>query len=623
MTPAIPQPGASLAAAGARPISSCSLWGDAIWQFDLVRPGATGCDRTIDWGFDLSDGSQFTDPTWDQLREATKCFLWSLQTDPPAGRRRLRDSSLVSIFNQMKVLIRWMAAEGYPRFADLDADAAERFLAAVLKRPGRRGGTLATAAVQQYIKTLGRLHAQRQKLGDGVADDLGAYLAESAVPNRRVARPERALPYTPDPIAIALVAGAIRLIGQPADDIIALRDLARSAYAYRVHHLPSFRHERRARRTLSAFVFTTLDGEAAPWHRSPLCLRDVNYLVERIYDACFVVIAYLVGMRASEILGIELGCIEHHRSGDATESIAYLRGRIYKTAQVLEGKPHLWVAPEPVVRAIAVLESLSEPARQKLDRPQLWLMTRDPVLLTLPIEIPRSSTFVNRLNGAFGTFVDLPLHGGRRWHLTTHQGRKTFARFVGKRDRTGLHALQMHFGHVNRAMTDSAYVGTDFELAELIGAEAIGETRAALEELLTATNLAGAAGRMLASRSRFRGRTRDGEVREYVDFILKDSGMVLGVCDWGYCVYRREHSACQGDESGPNPVLRTQSTCVRCANFAVTERHRPIWEERRQRNLRLLDNAALDPESRRLAEQRIAESDQILTELDTRVEHGA
>jgi integrase len=617
------RPDTSLIAARPRSISSRSLWEDAVWRFDLVRPGATGCDRTIDWGFDLPDGSRFTDPAWEHLRETTKCFLWSLQTNPLAGRRRLRDSTLVSIFKQMKVLIRWMVADGYDRFADLDADAAERFLAAVRQRPGHTSATLAITAVQKYVQTLGLLYAQRQKLDDGVADDLGGHLTEIAAHYRPMDRSERAFPYTPDAIAVALIAGAIRLIGQPADDVIALRDLARSAYAHRLDRRPAPERERLARQRLAAFTFATLDGEKTPWHGASPCLRDVRYLIGRLYDACFVVIAYLVGMRVSEILGLEADCIERRPSDEGGHDIAYLRGRIYKTSPSPEGKPHLWVVPAPVVRAVAVLEKLSAPARQKLGRPQLWLMTCDPVLLTLPIEIPHSSLFAAHLNGAFGAFIDLPLHKGQRWHLTTHQGRKTFARFVGKRDRTGLYALQMHFGHISRAMTDGAYVGTDFELAELIGAEAIGETRAALEELLTATKLAGAAGRMLSARSRFRGRVRDGEVREYVNFILRDSGMVLGVCDWGYCVYRREHSACQGDESGPNPVLRTQSVCVRCANFAVTERHRPIWEERRRRNHRLLDHPALDPESRRLAEQRIAESDQILAELDAEAERGA
>ncbi|HDA7926283.1 TPA: integrase, partial [Staphylococcus aureus] len=206
---------------------------------------------------------------------------------------------------------------------------------------------------------------------------------------------------------------------------------------------------------------------------------------------------------------------------------------------------------------------------------------------------------------------------GEPWHLNTHQGRKTFARFVGRRDRTGLHALQAHFGHVTRAMTDRGYVGTDFALDDLIDRHAQEETRAALEEVLTATTLGGKGGRMIAARSRFRGRTRDGDVQTYVRFLMEETDLRLGVCDWGYCVYRIETAACLGDERGPNPVLRTESTCLTCANFAVTAKHRSVWQERRARNASLLDQPGLDHVSRKLAETRIIECDRILTELDS------
>jgi hypothetical protein len=62
--------------------------------------------------------------------------------------------------------------------------------------------------------------------------------------------------------------------------------------------------------------------------------------------------------------------------------------------------------------------------------------------------------------------------------------------------------------------------------------EVLNETRAALEELQTASQLAGKAGRAIAARSCFRGRTRDGDVNEYVDFILGETDMRLGVYDW-------------------------------------------------------------------------------------------
>jgi hypothetical protein len=175
-------------------------------------------------------------------------------------------------------------------------------------------------------------------------------------------------------------------------------------------------------------------------------------------------------------------------------------------------------------------------------------------------------------------------------------------------------------------MTDRGYVGTDFHLDELIDCHARDETRTALEELLTAASLGGKAGRTIAARSVFRGRTRDGDVHAYVDFLMAETDLRLGVCDWGYCVYRVETSACSGDDVAPNPALRTESVCLSCTNFAVTTKHVPVWEARRARNLKLLTQAALDdPESRELVETRVAECDRILTELrnDNGVRHGA
>lgn len=91
--------------------------------------------------------------------------------------------------------------------------------------------------------------------------------------------------------------------------------------------------------------------------------------------------------------------------------------------------------------------------------------------------------------------------------------------------------------------------------------------------------------------------------------------MRLGVCDWGYCVYRVETAACMGDNRGPNALWRTQSTCASCANFAVTERHRPVWQARLDRNLALIADRRLDDPSLALANTRIAECQRILSDL--------
>jgi integrase len=596
-------------------VSSASAWSDRVWQFDITVPGTVRSDVVVDWGFVLEDGSRFTDPCWMPWCETAKQFLWSLRIDPPAGHRRARDSSLVRAFHRLRVLIRWMAAEGYHCFADLDRDAAGRFLAVVKARPGREGRELSGATLFGYASLLNILYLQRDRLQDAPTEDLLTTDHLQLLTGRWYQR-RGSLPSTPDDVAVPLVNAAIRLLGSPADDIIALRDLAHVA----VREAASSRFDQHTvdvhvHSALANFIFSTPEREERPWRTEPVTsLMVVDFLVSRLYDACFVVIAYLVGARASEVLGLKTGCIVEHPSADGTETFTYLSGRIYKTADTPAGQPHRWVAPAPVVRAVTVMERLSEPVRRRAGRDELWLMpTADG---DGSFHVRRSATLIDHLNGPFAAFIDLPPHGGRPWHLTPHQGRKTFARFIGRRDRTGLHALAAHFGHVTRVMTDASYVGTDFELGDLVDAEVLDETRAALEELLTATQLAGKAGRTIAARSRFRGRTLDGDVKEYVNFILRETDMRLGVCDWGYCVYRRESAACLGGDNGPNPVLRTQSTCAGCANFAVTKKHRAVWTERRQRNSNLLVHPALDPESRILATARVNECDRILAELD-------
>jgi len=594
-------------------ISSRSRFGDDVWHLDGIRPGSARGDFSLDWGFPVGTGL-FTDPAYRPWLLAAKTFMWSVKVDPPSGRRHLHEGTLVRFFKPLRLLIRWMDAQGYRRFAHLDRMASERFMAAMAERRTLRGKALAPATLDHYRGMLVLIYLQGARYPALAIEDPMPGL--SGVFKKL---PQGGMPYTPDAIAVPLVSAALRLIGAPADDILALQSQAQAAYEAALG--AGFTQRKAGIRTtavIAPFRFQVLPGEEVAWHATPVTsTKTVRQLTDRLYDACFVIIAWFVGARISEILGLEEGCIEYHPSDSGGERFAYLVGRIFKTSNSRGGDVHRWVAPEPVVRAIAVMEKLTEGLRRRAGRPQLFLATSSTGLIgpAVKIELPVVGTMNNRLNAMFAPFIDLPLHEGKPWRLNSHQGRKTFARFVGKRDRTGLAALQAHLGHVTRAMTDSGYVGTDFQLDELIDRQTQEETRVALEEMLTAAALGGKAGRTISARSRFRGSTRNGDVQAYVDFLMAETDLRLGVCDWGYCVYRVETSACFGGQAGPNPVLRTETTCSTCANFAVTARHQPVWEARRLRNLSLLGQANLNPASRSLAEARVAECDRILAQL--------
>ena len=91
---------------------------------------------------------------------------------------------------------------------------------------------------------------------------------------------------------------------------------------------------------------------------------------------------------------------------------------------------------------------------------------------------------------------------------------------------------------------------------------------------------------------------------------------MLGVCDWGFCVYREEHSACLGNAVGPNPSRREPSTCARCKNFAVSAQHRPYWVEQVQRHEALLNEPALPLQTLRIVRVRLDEARSLIRGID-------
>ncbi len=598
-------------------VSPHSMFGDDHWQMVSGVVGQRDTVFRVDWNFTLADGSRFNEQRWRTLREASKQLLWSLHSDPPPGRPALSLRSLGTQGTLQRVVLQWMAGRGITRWSDLD-DESIRHLFDYLSRRRRGVAAMSLSTASNYRTLLRAFYQQRGKLPD---------TPRSAPPALNELGRWRAVerwPYTPDEIAVRLVSGALHLIGEPADIILRMRDdiqALHDAACARGHAKPG------RSRSIRRYLRAAAPVELVPGLAQPLTVQPMltfNGMVARLYEACFVVIAYLVGPRASEILSLAPGCIE--KVPGEQEMFAYLIGTIRKDAPG-GGVPHRWIAPQPAVRAIEILERLSAPWRAIDGRQYLWLLQARPgsAIRTsaLPIEPLTGSAMNMRLNDGIGATLRLQEINGENWKLSTHQGRKTFARFVGRRDRTGLAVLAKHLGHVTRAMTDRAYVGTDFELSELVDAHAARETRAALEELLVAPRLAGKAGRELAARSPFRGRTHDGDLDAYITRLIADTDIRLGICDWGYCLYRRETSACIGSDKEPNPFLRTQGTCATCANFAVSERHRPVWETRLKRNLALLERADLDPESRNLAIARVDESRRVINDLDLQADHDS
>lgn len=211
---------------------------------------------------------------------------------------------------KLRVLIRWMAGQTMRGFDELDRGAAELFMQDVARRQTHSGAPISPSTRQVYANLLISLRQQRAMLasppperpfGEELASQISGF-------NRHTGR---RLPFTPDAVAVPLISAAIRLIGRPADDVITLRD---RAVPFRMDNQGRsfFTHRQAVRHLVASFRFSIIDGEDAPWHAPLTERKGLRLLYNRIQEACFVTIAYLVGARVSEILTLQANCIEEY-----------------------------------------------------------------------------------------------------------------------------------------------------------------------------------------------------------------------------------------------------------------------------------------------------------------------
>lgn len=565
----------------------------------------------------MSGGRYFTDDRYASLLESSKQLIAIVRNRALSTGMSQRASTTGGYFYYLRELLRWMDQSGFPRFSDLDATALLQFQRSIADRTGIAGDTLAHTTVEKYLYLFTYLYRFRNDIDDGLEFDPFPGRSHGEVAGTRDADIGR-WPHTPDGVAVALIKDAVDLVTEGASSILEARQVyAKAMDSTQQRGCGIDARTIAANRALQQAAFEIPDKE-----QSITTVDDLAYVIDMLYAACFVVISYLVGARASEILHLRAGCVQRHDCGGIGDSITVIEGALFKKQPEYHGRPHQWVAPPPAVQAISVLETLSEGHRAQAGRDELWLRRCrisgatewQPVC---PGQLELISTMRMRLLlRRFAAWLGLPDHEGQPWRLSTHQGRKTFARFAAMRDTSALFALAQHLGHRERAVTDLGYCGSDYRLNLEIESEILEQSVVAWEHMLAAPGLGGRAGaEIVAKRPRFRGARLKENIKSYAR-MLADAGLTLGVCDWGFCVYREEHSACLGNAIGPNLERREPSTCARCKNFAVSEQHRPFWVNQVDRHEALLNEPALPLQTLRIARERFEEARSVIHSID-------
>lgn len=215
----------------------------------------------------------------------------------------------------------------------------------------------------------------------------------------------------------------------------------------------------------SVYLRTVPRGEldGAAWH-GPVRWDEVGDLTRHLHTACYIVIAYLSGMRDSETKHLERGCMSVRRD----ETGRVVRHRITSLAFKSEDDPAgveaQWTVTAPVARAAQVAEQI-QPAGQDLlfaMPPAVWGdgNIRERAILTgaTNTDMARFVDWINAYCHARHRLDAIPEVNGEPWRLTTRQWRRTLAWFIARQP-GGTIAGAIQYRHLSLQMFEG-YAGS-------------------------------------------------------------------------------------------------------------------------------------------------------------------
>lgn len=205
-----------------------------------------------------------------------------------------------------------------------------------------------------------------------------------------------------------------------------------------------------------------LDGK--PWLRQ-IAYEDVPLLARLLQTAGYIVVAYLSGMRDSEVKHLQRGCLGVWRDDRGRVVRRKVTSQAFKGEHDPTGVTATWIVTAPVERAIKMLEAL-QPASQR------YLFALLPTSTSYLKERPNQAAITattNRNLAAFARWINeycashrradgIPRIQGQQWRLTTRQFRRTLAWFIARQP-GGVIAGALQYRHLRVQMFEG-YAGT-------------------------------------------------------------------------------------------------------------------------------------------------------------------
>jgi len=572
---------------------------DSVWRLSSDPFAVHAALRILRWDIEVQPGESLEHPRNSKLlRGAKEALLVDMHCRNLGGS----DISTRVSFRRIVRLVSWMRSQDIQSFDLMGTAEVHHFLSYLAEEMSYLQNS--AKQLQPFVALIERLRASTD-FSFPIPRDLRVRPTESYV-GRGVETSKHEL-FAPDEYFLKLLEKAASLTEPWVDELLEVRE----DYIA----ILTTRRSRKKRADLSVWR-DCLSGHAKLIEKvneitkiDLLSLRGGSNAFVQIYNACFALIGGFTGMRASEILSLKVDCVTYVTHSDGI-AYAYLQGpRTKKRNSSVVG---MWLAPPIVVRAIELLERLRAPLQvENTKRLSVGYAIRGiwPRAKGAKVQSIGNNTLIPRLN-SLASIGSSPIP----WHFTMHQLRRGFCRYVVLRDKRGLLALAEQYGHIHWGTTDSGYVGTDFDIDSLLEEEESKELASALTAAIEAERPAGPGSSRLITAVEelpFQGKVATMDAAA----AMLAAGVVMVPCDWGYCVYRADLSACKGSDHAPNPLRRAPDVCAACQNFGVDERYLFWWEDRETVARRFLSMPRTPWQARSIAKKRVEVSIKIIKQI--------
>lgn len=457
------------------------------------------------------------------------------------------------------------------------------------------------------------------------------------------------IPALPDEVALPVLAGAARLLGRPADDVIELQRRYLSTMQ-RMDREPPTAERVRLRRTIEDFEFGWIKGEDRPWH-DRIKLGDdeagggsaLAELIDTIRAACLVTIMGFTGVRISEAVSPEVeprviindnlpSCVEIEPSKSGLSDHFLLKGLLTKAQErpvpekwLMGARPKLTGVEPPTLQAVRVLELLYQPWRRFASDP---LARRRLFIGFLARDLPRNPATVgavtsHRLRLDMKAFVGDPRYvdlSGLAAAAKTkpelvpylasdtakvgacvrpHQWRKTFMRYAMRTDPRMAPAVSQHFKHYTVALTERDYSPKDAKFLQQADSTRARATGVALRRILEGKSrpVARLDKAITLAKDQWAELMPDGVAMDDDAFtaLAIDEDLRIWDADHGRCLIALQPDEARCHERAgtagwrharPNRLTRTPSLCLGCANYTVHDGTVGYWRRRYVENQR-------------------------------------